>query len=248
MVMLFWTKLNQTVKIVNTKKKFFNNYLYKIVVWCPGGRLITDKHSKDAAFLLKRRVEYLLEEKSYNYGGSWFNQMTRSKGKYLEDNADVNQLQYYIDLNQQHADVIKLRIEEPTITVYSNDEALLYNIASRFSDRLKEWHRPENSSAADILNRGEIVAKTEPQFPYKIVLKEHVFADKSVKNVILDHLYNLDKNDEVCLTKSIVKHLGSQMQYFPGGYFYAKDTTTITFINLICPGIITGIFKLTKLD
>lgn len=247
--MLSWTKLNPTVKIINTKKKFFNSYLYKIVIWCPGGRLILDRKSQDAAFLLKNKISYLeVHQKAYNFGGSWFNSMASSRSAELRTEARVNQLQYLIDVKQTYNDQIKIRIEEPIVTIYSNDESFLYTLANNNTDRLKEVHRPVDDKAIEILNRGEIITKTEPTFPYKIQLKEFVFSEVNLKNNILDYLYNLEVNDEVCLTKSLVRYLSDQHPYFNGAYFYSKDEKTLTFINLICPGLISGIFKLTKID
>jgi hypothetical protein len=249
MAMLSWTKLNPTVKIINTKKKFFNSYLYKIVIWCPGGRLILDRKSQDAAVLLENRISYLeVNQKAYNFGGSWFGNMARSRSAELRTGARVNQLQHLIDFKQTYNDQIKIRIEEPIVTVYSNDESFLYILANNNTDRLKEVHRPADDKAIEILNRGEIITKAEPVFPYKVQLKEFVFSEVNLKHNILDYLYNLEVNDEVCLTKSLVRYLREQHPYFNGAYFYAKDEKTLTFINLICPGLISGIFKLTKID
>lgn len=247
--MLSWTNLNPTVKIVATKKKFFNNYLYKVVVWCPGGRLINSRLDQDAEVLLSRRIKLLSDQRTYNYGGSWFSSMATIHGKELEANGRADQLQHLINIKQQYKDRIKIRIEEPNVGIYCNDEGLLYSLMNaNYLDRIKEVHRPMDDRAVDVLNRGEIITKKEPEFAFKVVLRDFVFADKDVKINILDHLYNLDKDDQVCLTKGITKHLGSSLHYFPGGYFYAKDEQTMTFVNLICPGLISGIFKLTKLD
>jgi hypothetical protein len=247
--MLSWIKLNPTVKIINTQKKFFNSYLYKIVIWCPGGRLILDRKSQDAALLLKNRISYLENHHvTYNYGGSWFGHMNRSRSAELKDSASVNQLQHLIDIKQTYNDQIKVRIEEPNVTIYCNDESLLYKLANNNTDRLKEVHRPLDNKAVEVLNRGEIITKTEPVFSYKVQLKEFVFSDSNLKHNILDYLYNLEADDNVCLTKSLVRQLNEHHPYFSGAYFYAKDEKTLTFINLICPGLISGIFKLTKID
>jgi hypothetical protein len=250
--MLYWTKLNPTVKIINTKKKFFNSYLYKIVIWCPGGRLILDRKSQDAALLLKNKISHLEKyHVTYNYGGSWFGHMgsmARSKNAELKISASVNQLQHLIDIKQTYNDQIKVRIEEPIVTIYCNDESLLYKLANNNTDRLREVHRPFDDKAVEVLNRGEIITKTEPVFSYKVQLKEFVFSDPNLKHNILDYLYNLVDDDNVCLTKSLIRQLNENHPYFSGAYFYTKDEKTLTFINLICPGLISGIFKLTKID
>ena len=240
---LSWTNLNPTVKRVGTKKKFFGRFLNKIVVWCPAVSIVYDKHETDAAILLERKLAIMHNRRNTYYSYTMIHKITD-----IEKYAVIEQLQYFMDLKNANNDAIKIRIEDPAITIYSDDLNLLYKIAADMNpERLREVHTPANDYAAEALNRGEIIIKKPMEFEYKIMLKETMM-DQSTKHNILDYLYNLDKNDEVCLTKSLVKNLRGDFTYFQGGYFYAKDEQTVTFIGLICPGIISGIFKLTKLE
>lgn len=241
--MLSWTNLNPTVKISGTKKKFFGRYLYKIIVWCPAGSVIYDKHETDASFLLQQRLDRM--SRAIHYHSSF-----ATRADYVRENAVPEQLQYFIDLKQSNNNQLRLRVEEPTITIYSDDSDLLYTIAAGMPDttRLEEVHAPFSAQATEALNRGEIIIKTPMAFEYKVTLKETSFRDISIKQNILDYLYNLDKNDEVCLTKSLVKNLGTNFSYFQGGYFYARDEKAATFINLMHPGLVSGIFKLALLE
>jgi hypothetical protein len=245
MDILSWTKLNPTVKQVDTKKKFFNKYLYKAVVNAPGCRIINDNKAQDFGInsLLEKRIEILQYQKQTTYSRYWV-----SRAEYLITHAQVDQLSYWLDIKTNLKDSIKIRIEEPYLTVYSNDPDQLYNIVKEnYPERLQEIHAPANSASIDILNRGEIVVKKEPEFQYKIMLKENKLRNLSAKRNLLDYLYNLG-DDEVCLTKSLIKHLGSNNIWFPGGYFYAKDEKIVTFINLIVPECIAGIYKLSNPD
>jgi hypothetical protein len=172
-----------------------------------------------------------------------------TRAAYLKEHAVPNQLQYFLDLKRSNNNQLRIRIEEPTITIYSDNLNLLYNITAGMpnADRLEQVHKPVNAQATAALNRGEIVINSTTEYDYKVMLKEISFVDTSIKQNILDYLYNLDKNDEVVLTKGLVKNLGTNFSYFPGGYFYAKNEKIATFVSLICPGIVSGIFKLSKL-
>ena len=94
MAMLSWIKLNPTVKVINTKKKFFDSYLYKAVVYAPGCRIILNKKDSDARSMLEKRIQILTETKSYNYGGSWFRSTSAEK---LQKEGKWDQLQFFID-------------------------------------------------------------------------------------------------------------------------------------------------------
>jgi hypothetical protein len=55
-------------------------------------------------------------------------------------------------------------------------------------------------------------------------------------------------NEEVKMTNSLIRNLSSKYSYFLGGYFYCKDVSITTFLTLICPDLISGIYKLTTVD
>lgn len=244
--MLSWTKLSQTVKQVDTKKKFFGKYLFKVIIYCPGGRLILNTTGKSIFDLVEDRIEF---DKSirYNYGGSWaHSSISRSRNLEFKENVNIDQLEKLKFIKTENSD-IKVRIEEPHVSIYCNDESELYTVVSQIRpDRLLEIHKPRSVMAQEALDRGEIIIKKELGFNFKIHFKEHVFKDITVKHQIHDYLYALE--DDIQLTKNTKKQLGNNQLYFPGGYFYSKDTEIITFISLICPYLISGIYKVTKVD
>ena len=241
---LSWTKLNPTVKQVDTKKKFFNEYLYKAVVRVPGCRVILDKQATTVGVsrLLEQRIEKLqVYMKSSNY--SYY----ARRADNLMRNARVDQIEYWLNVKNSMRDSLKIRVEEPNLSIYSNNVEQLYNLVSEnYPIMLEEIHAPANAKSADILNRGEIIARRHPNYHYKILLKENKLRDVETKRNLLDYLYNL--GEEVSLTKSLIKHLGRNTMWFPGGYFYAKDEKIVTFINLVAPECIAGIYKLTNPD
>lgn len=238
--MLSWTNLNPTVKEVDTKKKFFGIYLYKAIVHAPGCRVISAaKDSESAHELLQTRIELLRNQKYF--GGGY----ASSRATYLEIHAKADQLQYYIDLKKKYSDEIKIRLEEPSITIYSNDPELLYSIVSRnYPNRVTAIHRPKNTLAKDILDRGNIISIKAKDYSFKVCLSEKVFKDLSILHNVGDYLYNL--GDEIEMTKSLRRKFGANFAFFGGGYFYCKDDKIVTFINLMCPNLVSGIYRLSE--
>lgn len=242
MAMLSWTKLNPTVKQISTKKKFFGKYLFKVNVWCPAARIVVDHSDNNVAELLEQRIK-VMDWRYRSYGGSW----DAARNAQIKQHADVKQLQNFIDIKHQFKDRIKIRVEEPHISVYSNDEAFLYSLVSKvLPDRILEVHAPSSKAAEDALNAGNVITKRISEYNYKVMLKERMLTDFSLKESVKDYLYNL--NEEVKLTKSLMNNLSSKYHYFSGGYFYCKDTKIVTFLNLMCPDLISGIHKLTLVD
>lgn len=236
--MLSWTKLNPTVKQIAVKKLFFNSYLFKAKIYCPGSRLI---FSKTAESLLDRLEFRLGNEKIYNYGGSWYRQWDAE----LRKNFDTDQLTYFFSVKKNNQ--IKIRVEEPYVNLYSNTEQQLYNIIEKSNvSRLKEIYLPVNENAKEILQKGEIIVNSDEEYSYKIILRSISFENIKVKHSLLDYLYNLE--DQIKIPNHIKKHLSNSYLYFPGGYFYSKDDSINTLIRLFCPDLISSIFKLTKLD
>ena len=59
----FWIQCNPKITVEHTAKKYFGEYLHKMVLYVPAGRLI---HTKNDI------VQELAYRKSYNPGGSWW--------------------------------------------------------------------------------------------------------------------------------------------------------------------------------
>lgn len=238
--MLSWTSLNPTVNFFPVKKLFYNRYFNKIKIYCPGSRVLDAKTIHAMRNLLRNRLEIDFKV-NYNFGGSWWNVKSIEE---LKVNCRVDQLNYFYEVKQKNTEIL-FRLEEPYITLYSNTEHDLFTIAKEnYPERLLEVHRPKNDQEKLIIDKGEIVAKPNEQYNYKIVLRPIKFDSKEQKHSILDYLYNLD--DQIKISKTLIFQLQSPRLWFPGGYLFTKDDTILIFINLICPDLIGSIFKLTK--
>jgi hypothetical protein len=242
MATLYLTNLNPTAKIVDTKKKFFNRYLYKIVFCVPACRLVAMKSDYDISDQLEVRKKLL---STYHYGrGSYSSYTLAARRNNMLIGANVSQLEYFKKIVLEHEDRIKIRIEEPFLTIYADNESLLLNIADPEKAAVTEFHRPSGDAAMAALNRGECIVKTATEYTHKVVFKELAISAES-KAGIYSYLTGL--GDIVKMTKGCERNLRENRFWFTSSYFYTKDESILTFLNLIAPGTIAGIYKLTVL-
>lgn len=242
MALLPWKKLNPTVEYRDTGKKFFGKYLYKSVVWCPGGQLTRNQKFTDMNFLLSERLSW--HGRTYNYGGSWHgHHYANNRRKSIQD-ARVEQLEYWRDTIKKNKSAdFKFRVEEPYIAVYSNDESALYQMTADDPrpEAVKYFFSPNGNIALNALNRGEIILKRPIDYSYRICLREGKFDTDAVKAV---HQLLLSQEDSIKMTNSCKKNFENIRYWFTSTYFYSKDTNIVTLIDLINPNMVSGIFKL----
>jgi len=238
MASLHWTKLNPTVKIQDTRKKFFNKFLYKADVYLPAGELIRNTKFTDMKFLLEQRASW--HGRNINYGGSWFGSgPVHGLSKSIE-NAQLSQLEYWRDCLKLPG--YQFRVEEPLISIYSNNEQALYKLVANQpgSNMLHRLFKPISTTATEALDRGEIILKKSTEYNYRIYLKEgKISAD------VAEALYQLltNQGDDVKMTKSCSANLISRRYWFTSTYFYTKSLDVLTMINLISPDVVSGFFK-----
>jgi hypothetical protein len=237
--MLDWNKLNPTVNLIEVKKLFYGKYLFKIKCYCPGSRTV---YAKDFNSMLEQ-IEIRKKERNYNWGGSWYSLQDSST---LEKHCKPDQLEFFrlLNLDKKNKN-IQLRIEEPDISLYSNNESILYDIvAKNYPDRLLEIHKPKSKSAEEILLKGEIIVSSDFKYNYKIFLKSQIFDNLETKKLLLS---KFDLLDELLLVPDGVKRsLIDNKMYFSGGYFYCKNLETASYMKLVFPTLISSIFKLTS--
>src|SRR5210317_295582 len=239
MATLSWTKLNQTVKLEDTTKKFFKQYLYRARLYVPGARLIQGYGDKSLEELISFRKQ--MTEKYYNYGGSWL-----AKKRSYNTDIRLQDLEYWQEQIRKPSD-FHFRIEEPWLCVYSNSESYLYSLITQSPsmDRLLSVCVPRNLESIAALDAGEVLVKTDNGYDYRINLREGRMTAQ-----IADSLLNLleSQGDAVKMTRSCEQNLRKRNVWFTKTYFYSKDLQILTMINLIDPDIVSEFFKLTKIS
>lgn len=229
---LDWTKLKKTVRVFDTRKRYFKKYFSNIKYYVPGGRIIMSNDSNfDIEMALESRKQF---SRNTNYGGSW-----RMRSDDWKD-ANVKQLTEFRDLYQSKK--MFFRIEEPNITIYSVDEKELYDLATGV---LQDWRhrivsvtRPANQEHIDLLNQNAVLMKTDIGYRYKIVLRDGKVDNR---DALRDYLDGLEEN--VKISRGVRRNLERNHNWLWGIWFYVNDPDLITMLNLIEPGIVANIHE-----
>lgn len=234
MALFEWKKLNFEVTVADTRKQYYNKYYCSIKYFCPGGRVIMSK-SDDIAKVVEMRKQLI---RAYNYGSSW-----RSSRERL-NLVSVSQLEAIRAVRQTYSSLIKFRVEEPGVIIYSVDESTLVDVATE----LHEWNhtlqhvtRPRDNTALAVLGNGSIISKENIGYQFKFMCKEGVCYNK---NIVASYLTNL--GDQVKVSKKVMATLTGPGTYIYGIWFYASDASIATMLNIIEPNFVKNIHEVVQ--
>lgn len=237
----YWTQLNPDIKCESTRKQFYSQYLCKLVVDCPAGRIINEDEP-DLKFALRQRVE---QARWRNYGGSW-----AGRAGLDIDRASIDLIQVLISIKKDYPEV-KFRVEEPLVQIYSENEDTLKIVAARipaqFAAHIKSVQVPENEEQAELLRQNKILIKTSARvkYRYKIYFRDGHYPVETKKQV-LAYLRNL--GDDVQVSAGTASQLSKGYEYTWGCFLYANDPNILTFLSLISPNLVAQIHELTLAD
>lgn len=241
MAISFWTKLTPKIKYEPTRKQYYGRYLCKLTLEVNGARLIHANPKDSLLEELYRRIEHY---KKYSRGGSWHS-VEKTRELMATNIDEIERLRL---LKEEYKDTLRIRVEEPTIQLYTETEAELQEIANRLSlemqSRLLTVGFPENAEAEQHLREDKILAKSDKiEQRYKIVFRDGLYTNEVKKNV-LNYLLSIGK--EIRLPHHTIRMLNSTHSYIWNGYIYVDDTSITTFITLLAPGLVGKIHELVK--
>lgn len=234
-----WIQFNPKLTVEHTTKKYFGKFLYKIVVFCPAGRLIDSKDPMDTALEHRKMVN-----KNFNYGGYWGNRHNRDL-----DQADIALLETMRGIRKNPAGV-KLRVEEPRIQIYANSEEELLEIANTqllaFSSAIESIAGPADKAAEEALNSGAIIRKKDIGYRYKIIIRDGRYSVED-KNALYNYLTNLGP-ETVKVSPTGFGMLQKSTGFIWNLYLYTNDSSIITFLNLMHPGVVLNCHELIVVE
>ena len=240
MALYDWKKLNSNIFLKNIRKKLFDQYYFSAKYYCPGARIIlvpgNDNYESISDAIARRNAWY----KPYpnHYFTSW------------SEKPVINPLQLLsllmVKNNYNYNSDIKIRIVEPHVTIYANNEETLLNIAStdlaHWTNTLVEICRPESTAIMNVLDTNAILVKTDNGFRYKIICKEGIYQHKNAIYSFLDQL-----EDQVKVSKTVWTYLESTSPYLRNIWFYTKDPNIAQVLNIIEPNCVSNIHELVVL-
>lgn len=235
MDILSWTQYSPKITVEHTTKKYYNKYLYKIVVYCPAGRLIDSKGTMDGELAHRREVY-----KHITQSGWWGLRQNRDI-----EYADIQLLDAMRNIRKTISNV-KLRVEEPRIQIYAATEDELIELVQThlhpFTKNIEAIAGPANAACAEILDSGAIIRKTANGYSHKVILRDGRYA-ADAKETILQYLQNLNL-ENVGIPASCRDMFSKSSSYVWNCYFFTNDPSVTTFLNLIQPGIVSNIHEL----
>lgn len=231
----FWIQCNPKITVDHTVKKFYGKYLYKIVVYCPAGRLIDAKGTMPEALEHRKNIY-----KHINHSGWWGHRHNKDL-----DHADIELLETLRNIRRSQNN-IKLRVEEPRIQIYAETEddlmALVTNHLQSFVRNIESVAGPANEAAVEVLNSGAIIRKTDNGYTHKVILRDGRYGAE-IKETVLQYLDSL-QIEIAGVPKSCRTMFSKSSSYVWNCYFYTNDPSVTTFLNLIQPGIVSNIHEL----
>jgi len=234
----FWKNLSPSIEIQASTKQFYNQYYYRLDIYAPGCKSI---RCADIALDISKRRDWV---RDYRRQGSWHN---KQLFKYLKE-ANVGFLHSLSNLYYEYPDV-KIRTEEPKISVYATDETMIKSVAKSIDpdnrDKITSITGPANEEIKARLEKHMVLVKKPPKYQYRIWFKEKQFSYES-RIQILNYLQSL--GDLVRLTDHTRESLTRPHDWIWGAYFYTNDKKVATFITLINPDIIREVSEFVYLD
>lgn len=235
---LFWKNLSPNIEILSSNKQFYNQYYYRLDIDAPGCKSI---RCDNIAVDIDRRLRWV---RDYKRQGSWYNKRLYQCLK----EANIGFLTGLKDLYYEYPDV-KIRTEEPKLSVYADDELMLQSVARSidpdYKDKIISISGPESEEIKAILNKRTILVKKPPKYQYRIWFKEKQF-NYSTRKQVLDYLLSL--GELVKMSQHTRESLSKPYDSIWGSYFYSNDKHVATFITLIHPDLIREVSEFVCLD
>jgi hypothetical protein len=235
---LTWTDSFPGAKIKDTKKKFYDRYAFCLEYKCPGARIIANAKSTsniDILSSVKQRVDRDAVHRRWKY-----NQWPRDN---MVTDQDINytQISEFVNFKFATNGRTYMRIEEPSVRIYCNDEEELYQLATAqfigFRHTLLSVFRPSNSIRLEQIADGSIIMKQDIGYLYKFILCDGRYGKENKKALIgyLDQLGNLVKVSATVRRGFLVG------DYLHRIWFYSNEFDIKTMIDLITPGAVSKI-------
>lgn len=235
MDILFWTKLNPNVRVSGVSRSFYGSYFYKLEITVTGATMLRSPEIPISEQIKARQAN---RTRNVNWGGSWMQSRLRDPSL-----SDVALLESILSTKEQFSDKVKVRVEEPTVHVYSDNEDELYKFAQTLSNGvdhsfITKVFRPKNNEVLELLKTGFAVKSRSHRHPFKAMVREGRYSSETRQQI-----YQILKSlgDDVQVPNHLIESLERSFDSIWGGYFYFKDPSVPVLIGLISPAFIRSI-------
>jgi hypothetical protein len=247
---LYWLKINPKIICESTRKQFYNRFCYKLVVEAYGARSVNDATPNE--YIANHIDERKAKSKQYNYSGSWSNGGSWAQRQLRELNkADPTMLEEIRSMKNGYGNQIKVRIEEPWVQFYTQDEQTLRDVAARLTYdphnavRLLSVSIPDSLEHQLLLEQGIILTgpASKIEHKYRVYMRDGTYG-REIKSQVAAYFESL--GDEIKISKGNMSMLKGHLQFIWGCQFYTNDPAIATMLSLIAPGIVRKIHEIVK--
>jgi hypothetical protein len=249
-----WRNLNQEISFRNTKKQYYNRFLWRAEFHIKKVGCVTDSYIMDMITYIegaKTLAKVALEnkaalEKSKNIN-LWFPEIDQRRHidriEWLESDASL--LDHVRNVVRASTDNIKFRVEKNVLQIYTETEDDLKQICNsiNYSIGLKNITGPKAGTEQD-LRDGCMIMGSKTKYKFKILLSDGTY-DFTTKKNILNQLKN-HKNIKV--PESTRRSLSTKYPALWGAYIYTNDDSIATILSLVAPGIVGKIHPIIHLN
>ena len=209
-----------------TTKLFYDTYLYKVSITCPIAPIFREKQLSKARGVLD---DFYTQLDNRGFITDQWGQRTKT----ISTSTLIHACHLYNEFSTQKQSSYKLRIESPTIIVYSNDLYWIEHLVSTV-DHVTEIWKPADSSSVHLLEPNVIISNGPIEFEYKVTVGTDV--DSSFAGWAR-------KNPDKVKAGRVFLNLVEANNYVNGMYFYCRDMKILQFVNIIIGGAIRRVDK-----
>jgi hypothetical protein len=222
------------LKIKQTKRKFYNKWLYKITLKIPGIACLRNGTFVDIqAFLTTGQ-----------------GQTVRISTPYLTNMRlyDVSILKLIGNLQLVDTSQYSKRIEGHNIDIYTNNSLLFDKLSIEFENETVHRFQPHHK-LTELSDGSTVIVRQLPynQYHYKVYLLPHIFKNDIEKKLqLLDYL---EKQKNKILISNIVKDWVIRTNWnWDRRYIYVKDESTLLMLKLRDADVIGKVYKYILID
>lgn len=209
------------IQYKTTNRLFKGQYQYKIVLTVPGSSLFRTG-DMDATLRQLQKIDLTKSSDLLFY---------RANIKTKEDLDYTFKLQAAI---KKLEDKLWVRVESPWISIYTNEKSAVKTLTKLDEDRVKYVSCPPSNT--NLVNGTVILPKID--YEYKVTLGKTNHENTAF-------IEWAEKNDNVKLTKSCIKHLSKDSSW-GGSYFYINGDKNLLMAKMHLGGSINKVERVVK--
>ena len=214
------------LQLTNTKKLFYDRYLYKVAIRNSISSIFRDKNFKYARSVLDElQLQYELG-KPLSYR-RWLREDTVLEQSFLDAKL---LLQIFVKKKNY-----TLRCEHPILNIYTNDEKWALDLVREFD--AQEYSSPSKNIDISLLQKNVIIMDKPFPFEYKVTLGDKV--DPNSAN------WFESNRDKVRISTNCLETIKAGNN--PANmYIYVRDSKVLQLINLVLGNGISRIDKIVS--